>query len=203
MKVYNPLDRENLGNSVADALVTRPLSPLSEMEPFTGAGVYALYYRGFFSAYEKIRFDETELRQAATNLVPIYVGRAIPSGGRKGGAEIGNEKKKEVYNRLKKHFQSIDQVENLDVSDFCFRALIVDEIWIPLGEALLIARFRPVWNTLIDGFGNHAPGRGRQNQKRSRWDTLHPGRPYAMDVASRDESAADIERELVNYFSTH
>ncbi len=31
-------------------------------------------------------------------------------------------------------------------------------------------------NKIIDGFGNHDPGKGRYNQLRSRWDKLHPGR---------------------------
>ena len=30
-----------------------------------------------------------------------------------------------------------------------------------LGESLLIAKFAPIWNKLIDGFGNHDPDKGR------------------------------------------
>ena len=50
-------------------------------------------------------------------------------------------------------------------------------VWIPLGESLLIERFKPVWNMVIDGFSNNAPGKRRFSQHRSLWDVLHPGRP--------------------------
>jgi hypothetical protein len=44
---------------------------------------------------------------------------------------------------------------------------------------MLIDLFNPVWNKLIDGFGNHDPGSGRYLQKRAPWDELHPGRAWA------------------------
>lgn len=34
-------------------------------------------------------------------------------------------------------------------------------------EAELIRKYRPLWNTIIDGFGNHLAGSGRYNQARS------------------------------------
>ena len=33
-----------------------------------------------------------------------------------------------------------------------------------------------LWNSLVDGFGNHDPGAGRYKGLRPRWDVLHPGR---------------------------
>ena len=89
-----------------------------------------------------------------------------------------------LANRLNQHATSIDQANNLKLSDFSCRYLVVDDIWIPLGESLLIERFSPIWNTRIDGFGNHAPGRGRQDQARSQWDVLHSGRPWATKLKS-------------------
>jgi hypothetical protein len=69
--------------------------------------------------------------------------------------------------------------------------LIVDDIWIPLGESLLISMFSPLWNQTLDGFGNHDPGAGRCNQQRSSWDLVHPGRPWAQklkpNIRSKDE----------------
>jgi hypothetical protein len=41
---------------------------------------------------------------------------------------------------------------------------------------MLIQTFKPIWNVLIDGFGNNQPGKGREVQVKSLWDTLHPGR---------------------------
>jgi hypothetical protein len=46
-------------------------------------------------------------------------------------------------------------------------------------EAALIRKYRPIWNTLIDGFGNHDPGSGRYEQAKSDWDVCHPGRGWA------------------------
>lgn len=46
-------------------------------------------------------------------------------------------------------------------------------------EAALIKWNRPLWNTRLDGFGNHDPGKGRYEQAKSDWDVIHPGRPFA------------------------
>jgi Eco29kI restriction endonuclease len=37
----------------------------------------------------------------------------------------------------------------------------------------------PLWNSALDGFGNHDPGNGRYNQAKSDWDVIHPGRAWA------------------------
>jgi hypothetical protein len=47
---------------------------------------------------------------------------------------------------------------------------------------MLIDLFNPVWNKLLDGFGNHDPGKGRYLQQRAPWDTIHPGRAWAEKV---------------------
>ena len=82
---YNPLDKFHLGESVAKALLTRPVVPLPPVEPFVGAGTYALYYTGDFPAYQKIAEKNAQDLWAA----PIYVGKAIPRGGQKGGYGLG------------------------------------------------------------------------------------------------------------------
>jgi hypothetical protein len=87
----------------------------------------------------------------------------------------------------------------LGIKDFHCRFLVVDDIWIPLGESLLIAKFSPVWNSLIDGFGNHDPGKGRYEGMRPRWDVLHPGRTWAGKCQPRKESLAEIQRDVETY----
>jgi hypothetical protein len=189
---FNPLDKRNLGESVANALLTRHVAPLDRLEPFVGAGVYALYYTGPFPAYRAIAARN---RGEAWGL-PIYVGKAVPAGSRKGGMGLGDNPGQVLYKRLREHLESIQATDNLDAADFGCRHLAVDDIWIPLGESLLIARFSPLWNTLIDGFGNHDPGKGRHAGLRPRWDTLHPGRPWAARLQPRDEDASAIQREI-------
>jgi hypothetical protein len=74
--------------------------------------------------------------------------------------------------------------------------LVVDDIWISLGESLLIEKFSPIWNTILVGFGNHDPGKGRYNQQRSPWDTLHPGRTWADKLQPNTKSAEQIAEEV-------
>ena len=81
MKPYNPLEKENLGKSVAESLLKSEALPLGEIEQFKGAGVYAIYYLGDFEPYAPLKKwnpDPDDLN------LPIYVGKAIPTGGRKG-----------------------------------------------------------------------------------------------------------------------
>lgn len=37
--------------------------------------------------------------------------------------------------------------------------LVLNAVWVPLTESALIARYVPVWNSIVPGFGNHAPAR--------------------------------------------
>lgn len=189
---YNPLDKSNLGASVGEALLGRKPQPLANLPLFHGAGIYAIYYTGGFDAYERISTNNlgTEL------VMPIYVGKAIPAGGRKGLPQPEGARTKALCNRLREHAESIGATSNLKIEDFQCRFLVVDDIWIPLGESLLIAKFAPVWNTLIDGFGNHDPGSGRYNGMRPKWDVLHPGRAWAAKCQSRPETATQIAREV-------
>jgi len=192
---FNPLDKKNLGASVAEAMLARPAFRLDEIPQFTGAGIYAIYYTGDFPAYRRMAEANADGRFA----VPIYVGKAIPAGGRKGASLATVSMTKALYNRLQEHVQSVREVPNLRVEDFYARFLVVDDIWIPLGEALLIAKFSPVWNALIDGFGNHDPGGGRYNGMRPRWDVLHPGRAWADKCKQRPETDADIQQDVETY----
>lgn len=189
---YNPLDKANLGASVADALLGRKPRPLATLRTFHGAGIYAIYYRGTCKPYQRIAV----LNQDDDPQVPIYVGKAIPEGGRKGGSVAAAASTTALYRRLKEHCESIRATSSLAVEDFVCRFLAVDDIWIPLGESLLIAKFSPLWNVLIDGFGNHDPGKGRYQGLQPRWDVLHPGRAWAAKCKPRGESAEQIGREI-------
>lgn len=172
---YNPLDKKNLGESIIGALLERSVVSLAIPESFIGAGIYALYYVGDFPAYQKIKKRNVN----DSFLCPIYVGKAIPSGARKGGVGTGSDQGTVLYNRLNDHAKSIIAAKNLNLDDFFCRQMNVDDIWISLAESLLIEKFIPLWNVVIEGFGNHDPGGGRTGQQKSPWDTLHPGRKWA------------------------
>lgn len=133
--------------------------------------------------------------------VPIYVGEAVPEGARKGGILGATKKTFKLHSRLREHARSISDASNLKIGDFYFRCLVVDDIWIPLGEALVIQEFSPVWNQLIDGFGIHTPGKGRKDQLTSSWDTLHPGRSFVQKVGLPPNPKTSIQ--LINDVETH
>lgn len=196
-KPYNPLEKKNLAVSVAEAMLNRPVSHLPP-DSFEGAGIYAIYYTGDFEAYKRIAEKNREGKFEA----PIYVGKAVPAGARKGGFGLGLSPGNVLYRRLEEHATSIIQARNLNIEDFFCRYLVVDDIWIPLGESLLIEKFSPLWNKVIDGFGNHDPGKGRYNQQRSRWDTLHPGRSWAERLAPNKETVEQILEKIKIFFET-
>lgn len=101
-----------------------------------------------------------------------------------------------LFNRLHEHAESIEQATNLKLADFSCRYLVVDDIWIPLGEAMMISKFVPVWNRVVDGYGNHDPGKGRYQQQRSPWDVIHPGRGWAAKCAECNRSEKDLLEAL-------
>jgi len=152
-----------------------------------GAGVYAIYYSGSFLAYKSI-----SLRAKRERETPIYVGKAVPAGARKGAYGLDVRAGAVLYGRLSEHAESIRQAENLDIGHFSCRYLVVDDIWIPLGESLLIQTFSPIWNRVIDGFGNHDPGKGRHQGQMPQWDVIHPGRRWAARLRPNKRSGADL-----------
>lgn len=194
-KPYNPLEKRRLAESIVRELLDRPAEPLSPPDLFVGAGIYLIYYTGEHLLYKPL---------AALNKIeptyPIYVGQAAAPGARKGGFTEGT-KQPALFNRLSQHSGSLRQATNLNIEDFRCRYLVVDDIWIGLAESLLIERYRPLWNVVVDGFGNHDPGSGRHQGRRPNWDTLHPGRPWSSRLQPGTLSLDAIEQRVRAYLS--
>ena len=195
---YNPLDERNLGASVAEALLERDPLRMDSIPRFVGAGIYAIYYTGDFPAYRAV----AERNRDGRFEWPIYVGKAVTGGARKGLVVEGDDVGPKLFDRVREHSESIRLAENLDLGDFYCRTLVVKSIWIPLGESLLINKFAPVWNSLLDGFGNHDPGGGRYAGKTTRWDVLHPGRAWALKCQPRPETPAQLQGEIEAYLAS-
>lgn len=176
-------------------IMASPVHSLPPTDRFPGSGVYVLYYVGPFEHYQYI--TEANQEEATT---PIYVGKAVPPGWRAGrSATRAADSAKPLYRRLVEHANNIKKVKNLDVSDFHCRFMILDDIesdLISACEAQLIRQFGPLWNTTVDGFGNHTPGEGRFDQARSEWDVLHPGRPWAMRCRGTPPVLEDIVAKI-------
>ncbi len=130
------------------------------------------------------------------------MGKAVPLGSRKGGTDFDSATGFALQTRLRIHSDSIRQAEELDHGDFQYRYLIVDDIWISLAESLLIGKFRPLWNVVIDGFGNNPLGKGRKDQKMSPWDVMHAGRKRAEQLKPGIKSKEEIEAEVAAFFRT-
>lgn len=197
IKPYNPLDKLNLARSIEMEILQRPPSQLAEVDDIRGAGVYVIYYTGTYPVYEALAVEN----RGDAFRKPIYVGKAIPKGGRKGGLSKDAGIGKALADRLKQHAMSIDESENLDLADFFVRHLVVDDIWIPLGENILIESFKPIWNRAIDGFGNKDPGNRRKTQFKSPWDVLHPGRSFARKLADSPASMEFLTQRVRDYFA--
>jgi hypothetical protein len=173
-------------------LLTSPLQALPPAAKFDGPGVYALYYYGDFALYAKL---------AALNredcVRPIYVGKAVLPGWRQ--ARNTTIKASSLQQRLREHARNIAATKNLKVMDFVCRFMIMEgqeSNLISTVESELIRRYTPLWNSVVDGFGNHDPGRGRYNQSPSEWDVIHPGRAWAKKLTGRRPALKTITAKI-------
>ena len=179
---------QSVVNEAIEFFVKTPIHRLLPPNQFLGSGVYGLYYVGAYELYAKI----SELNRS-TCVQPIYLGKAVPPGWRT--ARTGTSETFDLYQRLREHTRSIIQGANLDIDDFRCKFMILNgiesDLIVPV-EAELIRRYMPLWNTLVDGFGNHDPGAGRYNQARSEWDVLHPGRSWAVRLTGASPKLENV-----------
>jgi hypothetical protein len=171
-----------------------PLHPLPLSDSFNGSGVYALYYLGNFELYKKL----SAINKKGCSK-PIYVGKAVPPGWRTARNSNSIDTNRVLFNRIREHGKSIDQVNNLSINDFRVRFMIITGLEIDLVvpvESELIRSFCPLWNNAIDGFGNHDPGNGRYEQAVSEWDALHPGRSWVSRLKGNVPNVEEIKRKV-------
>ncbi len=192
--VLDPSDPKVIGKLIADTLLEQPRFPLEAVPRFYGSGVYALYYRGRFDAYEPISGTET----------PLYVGKADPSSQ---NAQTVIEQGEKLVGRLNDHKRTLTKAGNLDIKDFDCRYLVVKSAWQTTAETYLIQGFGPVWNDEIGicyGFGKHGDSAATRSNTRSPWDTLHPGREWAWAPGNKSNplSAEDIKRLIAQYYAS-
>jgi hypothetical protein len=82
--------------------------------------------------------------------------------------------------------------------------MLVNQVWVALGEGMMISRHMPIWNAPMNGFGNNTPGKGRPGTAagRSRWDTLHPGRAWTEKIPHREEGMSQLSEEVRQLLET-
>ena len=189
VELYDPLTYNNLMAGMVSHFEKQTIERLDTIVNIPGSGIYSLFYSGALPVY----------RPLSGRGMPIYVGKAVPPGSRKGDqVDVDSPA---LQRRLREHTKSINEADNLDVSDFLCRYLAVVPVWITLAERFLIDYFKPVWNLSLDGFGDHDPGSGRRNSQRSWWDTLHAGRKWA-DRLAISRKTDDAEKMVSAFFSS-
>lgn len=175
-----------------------PVHTLPPPETFFGTGVYALYYTGTSPIYKRY----AEINRLSYSH-PIYVGKAVPKGWRKARvSDTAGGRSRALVSRLNEHARNIEMVSGISLKDFSCRFVIFEEDgsdMISTIEAALIKLNMPLWNTAVDGFGNHTPGMGRFEQAKSDWDVIHPGREWAAKCKGRPTD----KREILNNIERH
>lgn len=191
--VFDPSSPKIVGRFVSLALVAQARHPLSDIPRTYGSGVYAIYYRGDYPLYAPISGTET----------PIYVGQAAPASNH---ARLPREQGDKLSSRLATHKRNIGKAnDTLTLDDFSFRSLVVQSGWESPAEDYLIHLFRPIWNSetnILYGLGKHGDDAKTRANKRSPWDTLHPGRAWAMGSTQDAKNKAQIENELNAHFKS-
>jgi Eco29kI restriction endonuclease len=192
---FNPLEKHSLGESVGLALSRCPAVSLAKIPSFKGAGIYALYYTGDFAPYATLAALN---RKEAS--VPIYVGKAVPEGSRKGVGPKASQQSSKLRARLNIHARSIKQTQTLKVEDFTCRFLVVDETWIGLCESLLIQISIPLWNAKLDGFGRNPQGKNRKDGV-SPWHVFHSGRDFTSEAKPSGELLTKLAAEVAAFMA--
>jgi hypothetical protein len=195
LALFDPSNPKIVGRFVSLALVAQSRLPMSNISRFYGSGVYAIYYNGDFRPYLPIAKSET----------PIYVGQAAPS---IKNARTPSEQGEKLASRLIEHYKNISKATTtLSIDDFEYRALVVQSGWETAAEDYLIHLFHPIWNSetqLVYGLGKHGDAAITRSNKRSPWDTIHPGRIWAGDLKLQDAKSLErIDSELDLHFKKH
>ena len=189
--IFDPTDPSTAGRIVALTLVAQDRHPLSAVPSFYGAGVYAIYYKGEYEPYKFLSGSEH----------PIYVGKADPD--ISAAKDVVSQGPK-VSLRLQEHAKNIRKAAStLNINDFECRFLIVQTGFQKSAEDYLIKLFKPIWNSetkICFGLGKHGDSSTTRANKRSPWDTLHPGREWAASIEEDQRPHDLILDQIANHF---
>jgi hypothetical protein len=192
--IFDPSDPQTAGRVVALTLVAQGRHRLDNIPNFYGSGVYAIYYNGTFPEYAPLSKTDH----------PIYVGKADPDNP---AAKDAVSQGAKLCARLSEHAKNIDKAkDSLSLADFECRFLIVQTGFQKSAESYLIEFFKPIWNSetkVCFGLGKHGDSAETRGNKRSPWDTLHPGRSWADASEANQKEPAKIREEIAEHFKAH
>jgi hypothetical protein len=179
-------DEEQLGERVLEWALRSPRIPMSEARAgrrgVGGPGGYAIFLASDDAAGSAGGARLSRYGTIATGVTPAYVGAASDLGARQA-----------------RHVLSLTFAEDVEVEDAWWLALPTPSVGAALHtEHLLRVALRPVWCDAVTGLGGMRKGAGRQGQRASLWDSLHPGRPWAPrpSALERARAAAALLRHL-------
>lgn len=113
--------------------------PLPDKADFPGSGIYLLYYFG----------DNKYFAGAVSDIHPVYVGCASSW-----TAVLGNQNPQyRIWTRLNAHEDSILTSTGLQLKDFGWKAIPMDDFYALSAENFLLRFFDPVLNSSLSGFG--------------------------------------------------
>lgn len=196
---FDPSDPKTVGRMVSIALLAQPIIRLQDVKPAYGAGVYAIYYDGDHPFYRGISGTET----------PIYVGKADPESD---DASNAREQGTKLTARLLEHAGTIKTAESyaeklnaglhpILLKNFGCRRLVCATNAQLVAEKHLINTFSPLWNMETQacwGMSKHGDSATTRANKRSPWDVVHPGRPWALNSKLVDSlTLTEIEKRVV------
>lgn len=182
---------DNLAKFFAFSFINQARRKLDQLthSKFQGSGVYAIYYVGNSeSSYAPLSSTES----------PIYVGKATPQ---HPFAQDAAQQGFTLFKRLGEHARNINRT-NLGLSDFEYRAVTVQSGMEAAVEDFLIRLFKPIWNKEVKicfGIGKHGDSASTRRNKRSPWDTLHPGRNWAKATESDQCKIEDIRKQITRH----
>ena len=192
--IFDPSDPNTAGRVVALTMVAQERHSLAAIPDFYGAGVYAIYYRGDFPPYLPLKDMDH----------PIYVGKADPD---RQGAKDAVTQGTKLSARLNEHAKSIRKATTtLKIEDFECRFLIVQSGYQKSAEDYLINFFKPIWNSetkICFGLGKHGDSSDTRVNKRSPWDTMHPGREWADKTFENQKSPETITDQIAGHLTRH
>jgi len=186
---------DGIAKFFAFSFVATEKFPLASLvsNPFWGSGVYAIYYCGKNEpAY--LPLSETE--------TPIYVGKADPVDAFADSLESQGQT---LFRRLGEHSKNIAMTD-LKLSDFRYRAATIQSGMQFAVEEFMIRLFRPIWNSRVGvchGLGKHGDNAKTRANKRSPWDTMHPGRKWAADTTANQSERHEIVDHIAKHFASH
>ena len=92
---FNPLHVPNVALTLALEVLEQNIHPFPPLNRFSGIGIYVIYYFGSFEPYIKL----SELNKKRC-VAPIYIGKGVRNGTRKGHFDFKSVDQTRIYERL-------------------------------------------------------------------------------------------------------